>query len=110
MMRLARQAVRSARRGITAAPSTGNRSDMGHLYKHPEEYDLEHLGYTEDIEFYVSTVKKYRPFRLLELGCGTGRITLPLAETGAELGVDVTGLDNEPEMLYKAWGRRRLAP
>jgi SAM-dependent methyltransferase len=83
---------------------------MGHLYKHPEEYDLEHLGYTEDIEFYVSMAKKYRPLNVLELGCGTGRLTLPLAAIGAELEFDVTGLDNEPEMLEKAIERVRQAP
>jgi SAM-dependent methyltransferase len=83
---------------------------MGHLYKHPDEYDLEHLGYTDDIEFYTSMVKQYRPLNVLELGCGTGRITLPLAEIGAELGFDVTGLDIEPEMLDKAIERRRQAP
>jgi hypothetical protein len=40
---------------------------MGHLYKHPNEYDLEHLGYTDDIEFYTFMVKQYRPFNVLEL-------------------------------------------
>jgi ubiquinone/menaquinone biosynthesis C-methylase UbiE len=83
---------------------------MGHLYKHPNEYDLEHLGYTDDIEFHTFMVKQYRPFNVLELGCGTGRITLPLAEIGAELGFDVTGLDIGPEMLDKAIERRRQAP
>jgi SAM-dependent methyltransferase len=83
---------------------------MGHLYKHPREYDLEHLGYTEDIDFYISMTKKYRPLSVLELGCGTGRLTLPLAATGAEFGFDVTGLDNEPEMLEKAIERSRHAP
>jgi SAM-dependent methyltransferase len=32
---------------------------------------------------------------VLELGCGTGRLTKPLAA----MGFDVTGLDNDPEML-----------
>ncbi|MBV9932706.1 MAG: class I SAM-dependent methyltransferase [Actinobacteria bacterium] len=32
---------------------------------------------------------------ILELGCGTGRLTKPLAA----LGFDVVGLDNDPEML-----------
>ena len=80
---------------------------MGHLYKRPEDYDLEHLRYTEDIEFYTSIVQKYRPLNVLELGCGTGRITLPLAERGVEMGFDVTGLDLEPEMLEKAIERKR---
>ena len=75
---------------------------MTDIYKHPEEYDLEHLGEEEDIAFYVSLVRTLRPLRILELGCGTGRITLPLAQEGARLGCDVIGLDNQPEMLESA--------
>jgi len=79
---------------------------MGNLYKRPEDYDLEHLGYTEDVDFYTSLVHKYRPLNVLELGSGTGRITFPLAELGSELGYDVTGVDIEPEMMDKAIERR----
>src|SRR6202795_690980 len=78
---------------------------MGDLYKHPEEYDREHLGDDEDISFYLSLSRRLTPRKVLELGCGTGRITLPLAE----LGFDVVGLDNQPEMLQKAQERRLLA-
>jgi SAM-dependent methyltransferase len=77
-------------------------SFMSELYRHPEEYDREHLGDDEDIGFYVSLVHKLRPKRVLELGCGTGRITVPLARAGDELGFDVIGLDAEPEMLNRA--------
>ena len=80
------------------------------LYEHPEEYDLEHLGDDEDVEFYLSLVRKFRPLRVLELGCGTGRITLPLAAAGVELGFDVVGLDNQPDMLEKAKERARKTP
>ena len=37
--------------------------------------------------------------RLLDLGCGTGRFSLPLA---SRLGLDVTGLDSSSDMLAKA--------
>ena len=47
--------------------------------------DLEHLGDSDDIDFYVSLARKLKPRKILELGCGTGRITLPLAEEGARL-------------------------
>ena len=40
--------------------------------------------------------------RVLELGCGTGRITLPVARTGAR----VVGIDRSPAMLVR--GRQRL--
>jgi len=39
---------------------------------------------------------------VLELGCGTGRVTLPLARAG----IDVVGIDRSAEML--AFARRRL--
>src|SRR5580698_30955 len=79
---------------------------MSDLYKHPEEYDREHLGDDEDIGFYLSLSRRLAPRKVLELGCGTGRIALPLAE----LGFDVIGLDNQPEMLQKAEERRLQAP
>ena len=47
-----------------------------------------------DIEFYVEeAVKAVGP--VLELGCGTGRITIPVAEAGLE----IVGLDNSEDML-----------
>ena len=42
------------------------------------------------------------PGQLLELGCGTGRITLPLGRAG----VRITGIDRSAPMLARA--RRRL--
>jgi ubiquinone/menaquinone biosynthesis C-methylase UbiE len=83
---------------------------MSDLYRHPEEYDLEHLGDSEDVEFYVSLVRRLQPRKVLELGCGTGRITLPLAEQGAQLAFDVTGLDSQAEMLETAKKRQLEAP
>ena len=87
-----------------------DRSNMSDLYRHPEEYDLEHLGDSEDVEFYVSLVRRLQPRKVLELGCGTGRITLPLAEQGAQLAFDVTGLDSQAEMLETAKKRQLEGP
>jgi len=75
---------------------------MSDLYKHPEEYDREHLGDEEDVGFYLSLSRRLAPRKVLEVGCGTGRITLPLAQ----IGLDLVGLDNQPEMLE---GRRAPA-
>jgi SAM-dependent methyltransferase len=47
-----------------------------------------------DISFYSGACSGITG-RILELGCGTGRITLPLAE----LGLDVIGIDRSPPML-----------
>ncbi len=55
-----------------------------------------------DIGLYVSLAAKL-PGPVLELACGTGRVTLPLARSGA----NVTGLDISPHMLAVA--RRKLA-
>jgi len=41
--------------------------------------------------------------RILELGCGTGRVTFPLANDGAS----IVGIDRSAEMLARAVGRRR---
>jgi SAM-dependent methyltransferase len=72
-------------------------------------YDLEVGGYSEDIAYWNSLVKKRGARRVLDLGCGTGRITLPVASLLAETGADcrVVGLDNSPPMLEAA--RKRLA-
>jgi|SRR5215472_9644804 len=75
---------------------------MCDIYKHPEQYDLEHSGHEEDTEFYLGLLRTLRPHRVLELGCGTGRITLPLAREGGGEDFEVVGLDNEPEMLRRA--------
>jgi SAM-dependent methyltransferase len=75
---------------------------MSDLYKHPEQYEREHFGEDEDIGFYRSLCRRLAPQKVLELGCGTGRITVPLAE----LGFEVVGLDSQPEMLRKAEERR----
>lgn len=79
---------------------------MNRLYENPDEYDLEHLGDDEDIEFYLALIRRLKPARVLELGCGTGRLTLPITLLAGELNFKVVGLDNQPQMLKKA--RQRL--
>ena len=51
---------------------------------------------TWDIEFYIEYSKKAGG-RTLELGCGTGRILIPVALSGYE----ITGLDHSPYMLKR---------
>lgn len=69
-------------------------------------YDLQYEGYEEDIAFYVGEAQRATP-PVLELACGTGRVTIPIAQAG----VEVVGLDSSPEMLAVAQQRvAQLSP
>lgn len=71
------------------------------IYHLPEEYDLEHTEREPDIDFYIALAQRWLPKRILELGCGTGRVTIPLAEAVGDF-CEVIGLDREPAMLAAA--------
>jgi SAM-dependent methyltransferase len=60
-------------------------------------YDLEHAGYDEDLDLYLSLAHASGD-PVLELGCGTGRLLVPLAAAGHR----VTGVDQSPAMLARA--------
>ena len=60
-------------------------------------------GRTRDVNFYLDAVHEHGD-PVLELGCGTGRITLALAEAGHR----VTGLDISERMLERC-NRKRAA-
>ena len=79
------------------------------IYKRPGDYDLEHEGDDEDIGFYRRLVQRLRPRRVLELACGSGRVTLPLAEQGAAQGFEVVGVELADEMLSAALEKRAAA-
>ncbi len=67
-----------------------------------ELYDTVYEDYVEDIPFYVAEAQRaHGP--CLELGCGTGRVLIPVASAG----VEVTGLDLSPPMIARA--RRKVA-
>jgi SAM-dependent methyltransferase len=74
-----------------------------------ELYDWEQahvLGRSDqDLAFYLELAE--RPgLSVLELGCGTGRLTIPVVESGA----DVVGLDIDPAMLGAARARHATVP
>jgi SAM-dependent methyltransferase len=75
------------------------------IYQRPADYELEHEGNDDDIEFFVALARRLKPKRVLELACGSGRVTQPLANLAAQEGFDMVGLDNAPQMLSEA--RRR---
>ena len=51
-----------------------------------------------DLQFYKRWLPKNKDARILELCCGTGRLTLPIAKDG----YDITGVDYTPSMLEQA--------
>jgi len=70
---------------------------MNQYDSHYEFYDHLYLGLPGEMEFYVSEALNYGS-EVLEIGCGTGRVTIPIAKVG----VDITGIDNSDGLLEVA--------
>ena len=64
---------------------------IGELYDHVTVYRAR-----RDIEFYVDEARAAKG-RVLELGCGTGRVLIPVARAGKE----ITGIDTSRRMLAR---------
>ena len=62
-----------------------------------ELYDTVYADIRDDVPFYVDLARRSGG-PVLELGCGTGRVTVPIAASG----VEITGLDISPAMLQLA--------
>jgi len=71
-------------------------------YVAPALYDVQYSAYREDLPFWVELARDAGG-PVLEAGCGTGRVYLPLLEAG----VDADGLDLLPAMLDEL--RRKAA-
>lgn len=67
------------------------------LYRDGRHYDILQANLTEDIAFYLEQAKQFGP-PILELACGTGRITIPIAQQGFE----IVGIDKSEKMLARA--------
>lgn len=65
-------------------------------------YEMEHEMFLEDLALYKGFANRCGG-SLLELGCGTGRLLIPLAQAGFE----VTGVDRSAPMLARA--RQKIA-
>lgn len=73
----------------TSAAIQTNEQDNLSEYSDPKLYDAENSDFGPDGPFILSLAKGLGG-AVLELGCGTGRMTIPLAENGVEIvGLDV---------------------
>lgn len=72
------------------------------IYLDGKHYDQFFANGSEDLPFWISQANKYGD-PILELACGTGRVTIALAQAG----FNVTGIDNAEGMLKEA--RRKSA-
>lgn len=70
---------------------------MSDMYQWADYYDLTQLGVSGDVDFYREMAKNAGG-KVLDLACGTGRISIPVAQDG----VDVTGIDLSADMLERA--------
>ncbi|MBI5496445.1 MAG: class I SAM-dependent methyltransferase [Deltaproteobacteria bacterium] len=77
-------------------------ADINSLYRAPELYDAEFGAYRADVAFYENVLRRH-PGRVVELGCGTGRLHLLLSPP------DYVGVDRERAMLAR-FQRRWLRP
>ena len=83
---------------------------MSSVYDHIPDFGLLYDSvplYLErkDVDFYVAEAQRTRR-PVLEIGCGTGRILLPIARAGCE----ITGVDSSPAMLERARARLEREP
>ena len=64
----------------------------------PEQYSTRHHYVTDYGASLIGLLQPKPGERILDLGCGTGRLTKEIAQSGA----DVVGIDSSPEMIAKA--------
>ena len=70
---------------------------VGNLVYDAKVYDGLNTNLT-DLIFYKKWLPQPKDTQILELCCGTGRLTLPIAKDG----YNITGIDNTPSMLEQA--------
>lgn len=76
---------------------TSRKKDGSGIYWDGRHYDAFNKPDQDDFKFYLAAAKKARG-PVLELACGTGRLTIPLKKEG----IAITGLDLAAPMLERA--------
>lgn len=76
-----------------------------------EFYDLENAGFTDDLPFWLALMREHgrlagASLPVLELGCGTGRVTQQIARAGRA----ITGIDSSAAMLQHAQAKVAAQP
>jgi SAM-dependent methyltransferase len=71
-------------------------------YSDPEKYDLQYEGYMKDFPLIYGWANKLDGL-IVDLACGTGRMTIPLAEKG----FDLIGIDLNKGMIERAKNKSR---
>jgi SAM-dependent methyltransferase len=74
------------------------------LYRDGPHYDALNSDLVADISFYIEQARK-ADGPALELACGTGRLTIPIAQSG----VEIVGLDLSASMLAHARTKAKAA-
>jgi SAM-dependent methyltransferase len=74
------------------------------IYRDGRHYDAMNRDIVADIPFYLEEAKRTAG-PVLELACGTGRLTIPIAQSG----ISIEGVDRSPSMLAHLRTKAELA-
>ena len=92
----------------SASSHSTHASTRSDIYARPDLYDMEYEGDSNrDVQFFARLLARVRPRRVLELACGSGRVTFPLAAALPK--AEIVGVDSSSEMLGKAAAARDAA-
>jgi SAM-dependent methyltransferase len=77
---------------------------------HMGDESAEYAAEAADVVFYRDLIDTLAPASVLELGCGSGRVTVPLAEQAVRGGYTIVGLDLSSDLLACAQQRLLAEP
>lgn len=100
LARLSPQRIKNQEENLGQMPQ----EKIDDIYLDGRHYDRLFAGVREDLPFWISLANKNGD-PILELACGTGQVTLALAQAG----FSVTGIDTSEGMLKEAWRKSEEA-